>query len=212
MKGFLAAVVVVATALTLVARVPQLTASAGSSGTRLAEAFDASPVGEVISRLGDLGLQEPPAVTGLAKADIPARYRKLYAKGAGECPRLSAGVGGVTVVGWQVLAGLGKVESDHGRAPGSKRSGSSSAGALGPMQFMPGTWPAYGHGSVYDPANAIPAAARYLCAHGGQDRLRAALWAYNVGPGGARHPSRQVREYAVDVLAWAWRYRTGRFS
>ncbi len=45
---------------------------------------------------------------------------------------------------WSVLAGIGKVESDHGRAnlPGV-RSGSNSAGAEGPMQLLPATFAEY---------------------------------------------------------------------
>jgi hypothetical protein len=80
-----------------------------------------------------------------------------------QCPGLS----------WAILAGVGKVESNHGRAnlPGV-RSGLNSAGCCaGPMQFNltdgpPSTWVTYGRGSPYDPADAIPAAARKLCADG----------------------------------------------
>jgi hypothetical protein len=40
-------------------------------------------------------------------------------------------------------------------------------------------WARYGHGSVYDPANAIPAAARYLVDHGARRHLDRAIFAYN---------------------------------
>jgi membrane-bound lytic murein transglycosylase B len=50
---------------------------------------------------------------------------------------------------------------------------------MGPMQFMPGTWRRYGRGNVYDPADAIPAAARYLRASGAPRHWREALFAYN---------------------------------
>ena len=40
-------------------------------------------------------------------------------------------------------------------------------------------WAHYGHGSVYDPADAIPAAARYLVDHGARRDLDRALFAYN---------------------------------
>jgi integrase len=45
---------------------------------------------------------------------------------------------------WSVLAGIGKVESDHGQstAPGI-RSGANFAGAEGPMQFEPATFARY---------------------------------------------------------------------
>jgi membrane-bound lytic murein transglycosylase B len=86
-----------------------------------------------------------------------------------------------------VLSAVGKVESDHGRArlPGV-RSGSNWAGACGPMQLgcVPGSkagnaWARYGHGSVYDPADAIPAAARYLVDHGARRHLDRGIYAYN---------------------------------
>ncbi|MEA2434013.1 MAG: hypothetical protein QOG54_1470 [Actinomycetota bacterium] len=78
-------------------------------------------------------------------------------------------------IDWRVLAALNFVESKFGRFMGP-----SSAGALGPMQFMPATWDAYGDGgNVMDPRDAIPAAARYLRASGAPDRLRDALYAYN---------------------------------
>jgi len=118
----------------------------------------------------DLGLVEPPARAApvrkpaagqpgpsrAALADIPAGYLRLYRQ-AGARYR----------VPWSVLAAIGKVESDHGRTrlPGV-RSGSNWAGACGPMQLgcVPhskagNAWARYGHGSVYDPANAIPAPA-----------------------------------------------------
>jgi membrane-bound lytic murein transglycosylase B len=138
----------------------------------------------------DLGLLEPPARAAPARrpaagqprpsraavGDIPAGYLRLYRQA------------GVTYrVPWSVLAAIGKVESDHGRAqlPGV-RSGSNWAGACGPMQLgcVPGSkagnaWARYGHGSVHDPAAAIPAAARYLVDHGARHHLDRALFAYN---------------------------------
>jgi hypothetical protein len=143
----------------------------------------------------DLGLLEPPAAaqparpapqappSATARADIPGGYLRLYQRAAGRCRGLS----------WSVLAAIGKVESDHGRSrlPGV-RSGWNRAGAAGPMQFGIGVgragnaWARYGadfdgggRRSVYDPGDAIPAAADYLCAHGAPRRLDRALYAYN---------------------------------
>src|SRR6266542_460112 len=105
-----------------------------------------------------------PNPTAAARTDIPAGYLQLYRTAAKQhCPGLS----------WTILAGVGKVESNHGRAnlPGV-RSGLNSAGCCaGPMQFNlrdgpPSTWATYGHGSPYDPRDAIPAATRKLCAGG----------------------------------------------
>jgi membrane-bound lytic murein transglycosylase B len=104
----------------------------------------------------------------------PASYRELYMLSARYCPGLS----------WKVLAAIGQVESGHGR-----NVGPSSAGALGPMQFLPSTW-AYagidgdgdGRVDIMSPYDAVPAAALYLCragaGRGGQD-LYDAVFSYN---------------------------------
>jgi hypothetical protein len=101
-----------------------------------------------------------------ALADIPSGYLAHYVTAARTCPALR----------WQVLAAIGKVESDHGRSPApGVRSGVNRAGCCaGPMQFNvrngpPSTWDGWGDGDpahVYDPAYAIPAAARKLCGDG----------------------------------------------
>ena len=135
-----------------------------------------------------------------ALRDIPPDMLVLYQRSSERCPGLS----------WAVLAAIGKIESDHGRltAPGVQ-SGSNEAGAAGPMQFGIGgragdTWSAYGvdgdgNGTVdvYDPVDAVPAAADYLCDHGGSDlaRLSEAVFAYN-----------RADWYVADVLAQAAAY------
>lgn len=82
-------------------------------------------------------------------------------------------------VPWELLAAINFVETGFG-----KIRGLSSAGAQGPMQFMPATWAAYGEGDVDDPRDAIHAAARYLAARGGSPfDPRKALWAYNQHEG-----------------------------
>jgi hypothetical protein len=101
-------------------------------------------------------------------------YLDLYKRAATTCPGLP----------WTVLAAIGQVESDHGR-----NAGQSSAGALGPMQFLPSTWKAYGvdgdgdgKADITNPFDAIPGAAKYLCASGGGkggDSLYKAIFAYN---------------------------------
>lgn len=118
---------------------------------------------------------------GGALADIPAGMLRLYSAAASLCPGLS----------WTVLAAIGSVESDHGRSnlPGV-RSGRNGAGAEGPMQFEPSTFAAYAEPvppggayppSPYDPADAVFAAARMLCADGAGDpaQLGQAIYAYN---------------------------------
>jgi membrane-bound lytic murein transglycosylase B len=78
-------------------------------------------------------------------------------------------------IDWTFLASINFIESDFGRV-----NGPSSAGALGPMQFMPATWTAYGGGGdVNNPKDAIDAAARYLFLSGGRRSMDTALFAYN---------------------------------
>jgi membrane-bound lytic murein transglycosylase B len=136
-----------------------------------------------------------PRPSRAAVADIPTGYLPLY-RAAGARYRIP----------WSVLAAIGKVESDHGRArlPGV-RSGSNWAGACGPMQIgcVPGSkagnaWARYGHGRPHDPANAIPAAARYLVDHGARRNLDRAIFAYN-----------HSRSYVAKVKALAHRYARG---
>ena len=69
--------------------------------------------------------------SALALADIPPSYLVLHLGEARTCPGLP----------WGVLAGIGKVESDHGRSnlPGV-HSGANHAGAEGPIQFEPATF------------------------------------------------------------------------
>jgi membrane-bound lytic murein transglycosylase B len=77
-------------------------------------------------------------------------------------------------VNWSFLASINYVESDFGRV-----NGPSSAGALGPMQFMPATWASYGTGDVMNPKDAIEAAAHYLNAMGAQTNMDRAIYRYN---------------------------------
>ncbi len=74
------------------------------------------------------------------------------------------------------LASINFIESKFGRV-----NGPSSAGALGPMQFLPGTWANYGQGgNVMDPHDSILAAARYLVHYGAPYNMRIAIWHYNL--------------------------------
>ncbi|MDQ3953333.1 MAG: lytic transglycosylase domain-containing protein [Actinomycetota bacterium] len=78
-------------------------------------------------------------------------------------------------VEWEVLAAVNYVETKFGKVRSS-----SSAGAQGPMQFLPSTWEAYGlGGDVHDPRDAIMGAANYLRASGAPRDYRGALYAYN---------------------------------
>jgi len=161
----------------------------------VAEDLDLIEAPAIASPARPKATRQPPA-SGSAKTEIPAGYLRLY-QAAGK--RYG--------VPWSVLAAIGKVESDHGRSrlPGV-RSGSNWAGACGPMQIgcVPGSkagnsWARYGRGRPHDPANAIPAAARYLVAHGARRDLGRAIYAYNHSPA-----------YVAKVRGLARRYAAGR--
>jgi membrane-bound lytic murein transglycosylase B len=83
--------------------------------------------------------------------------------------------GTATGVPWPYLAAVHLVETATGRIRAT-----STAGAQGPMQFLPATWAAYGGGGdINDTHDAIFAAARYLAANGGARDIRPALRRYN---------------------------------
>jgi len=77
-------------------------------------------------------------------------------------------------VPWYYLASIHLVETRMGRIRGL-----SSAGAQGPMQFMPATWAGYGTGDINSDHDSILAAARYLKAAGAPGNMQKALFAYN---------------------------------
>ena len=79
-----------------------------------------------------------------------------------------------TGVPWEVLAAIHLVETKLGRVVGD-----SSAGAQGPMQFLPSTWARYGTGDIHSNHDAILGAANYLKANGAPERLDDALYHYN---------------------------------
>ncbi|MGN9840828.1 C40 family peptidase [Nonomuraea sp. H19] len=123
-----------------------------------------------------------------AAADIPGDYLELYKEH-----------GKKIGVQWNILAAVGKRETDHGRSnlPGVK-SGTNYAGAAGPMQFLISTWGGKaripmsstfngyasdgdgdGIGDVYNPADAILGAAKMLKRNGAPENVRQALFVYN---------------------------------
>lgn len=141
-------------------------------------------------------------------------------------------------VSWNLLAGIGRIESMHanggqtdargtavrpiygpaldGTLPGNEIIVQSAqagrvtyARAMGPMQFLPGTWARYasdgdgdGKADVQNLFDASLAAARYLCSGGlnlrDQSQVMTAILRYN-----------NSIAYARNVLGWAAAYATG---
>jgi len=98
----------------------------------------------------------------------------------------------VTGVGWNYLAAINLIETRFGSI-----AGVSTAGAQGPMQFMPQTWAAYGSGDVNSPRDAIMSAGNYLAASGFADNRDRAIFAYNR----ANQYVRAVNDYAAILAA-----------
>jgi cell wall-associated NlpC family hydrolase len=129
------------------------------------------------------GCSAQPAPAAEATAAIPASYLALFEK-----------AGAAYGIPWPVLAAIGFEESGFGADDGP-----SSAGALGPMQFELPAWAEFGDGgTIMDPADAIPAAARMLAANGAPGNLSQAIFAYN-----------HAGWYVDEVLAQAARYAAG---
>jgi hypothetical protein len=127
-----------------------------------------------------------------AHDDVPADLLLTYQVSSQQCPGLP----------WPVVAAIGKAETDHNRAPGT-----SEAGAVGPMQFLPSTWEEFGAdgdgdgvADIEDEDDAIAGAVRLLCVSGGDDptTLQQAILAYN-----------QSQDYVDQVLEIARSYTTG---
>lgn len=178
----------------------------------------------------------PPAavVNSPSALGIPSMALAAYRNAEQKMAMSDPGCG----ISWNLLAGIGRIESGHanggvtdargtaiqpiygpaldGTLPGNEVIVQSSAGgrvsyarAMGPMQFLPGTWARYasdGDGDgVADPQNLYDstlAAARYLCSGGlnlrDQSQVMAAILRYN-----------NSTSYARNVLGWAAAYATG---
>jgi hypothetical protein len=126
-----------------------------------------------------------------APAGVPRNWLDLFKESAMQyCTGLS----------WTVLAAIAQIESGDGA-----NDGPSSAGAEGPMQFLPSTWAMWGirgYGpagapDIQNPLDAVPSAARLLCADGGGNSatLAGAIFDYN-----------HATWYVDEVLALAGEY------
>jgi membrane-bound lytic murein transglycosylase B len=150
---------------------------------------------------------------GLGRITPPARRRRFRtgpAEPAGVLLRHYREAQRRFGVAWPVLAAVNFVESAFGRLRNE-----SSAGAQGPMQFIPSTWKAYGMGGdVHDPRDAILGAANYLHANGAPGDYRLALYHYNPASayvnailGFARQIRRDPRAY-FGYYSWQVFVRT----
>jgi membrane-bound lytic murein transglycosylase B len=133
------------------------------------------------------------ALTGTSKASAspPAAWLIVAPAPAEELLAYYKEAAATTGVPWQILAAVHLVETRFGRIRGV-----SSAGALGPMQFLPATWAAYGQGDINSNHDAISAAARYLHANGAPERLDDAIFRYNH----SSHYVAAIRDYAERMM------------
>ena len=124
---------------------------------------------------------------GRGKATLPA-WRIGPPPPAEELLRYYRDAEAVTGVGWNYLAAINFVETAFGRI-----SGVSTAGAQGPMQFLPSTFATYGAGTdIWSPHDSIMAAGRFLAAHGFARDRDQAIYRYN----NSRRYVRAINQYA----------------
>ena len=108
-----------------------------------------------------------------------------------------------TGVGWTYLAAINLIESRFGRVVGL-----SSAGAHGPMQFMPSTFAAYGGGGdILSPHDSIMAAGRLLAANGFAQDPDRALFRYNNSDFYVRAVKDYAAVFATDPSAFGGYHR-----
>lgn len=129
---------------------------------------------------------------------------------AGELRALYEQAQADTGIHWSFLAAINLIETGFGRIDGL-----STAGAQGPMQFLPTTWEEVSDGDIDDPRDAIPAAARYLVRRGGPDDMHRALFGYNNSDAyvaAVTHYANLFRDDETSFLAahaWEIHYSAG---
>ncbi|MHA6801137.1 lytic transglycosylase domain-containing protein [Bounagaea algeriensis] len=199
----------------------------------LPERLDPRPPGSGGSQNSAAEAADPASPDGAARAgrlDIPESVLETYRASARAVSDEQPGCG----LHWSVLAALGRVESGHAEGGAIDANGTTTTPilgpvldgdgvaeipdtdggrldgdprwdrAVGPMQFIPGTWRVVAEPGT-DPNNlgdATTAAGEYLCA-GGRDlsrpqELARAVFAYN-----------RSGEYVREVLVWANAYERG---
>jgi len=156
------------------------------------------------------GSSAPKAGVGrIAEGTVPADYAVLMEKSGHMCPELTP----------SLLAA--QLYQESGFDPNIV----SPVGAVGIAQFMPGTWPNWsspqdgdGKQDPRNPADAIPAAARYDCAIAhtlsgiGGDHVANMLAGYNAGPGAVQQyqgipPYAETQHYVKNIKALEQAFR-----
>lgn len=193
---------------------------------------DANPVDletAVVARAADanpLRTSIPASIPATRKQQIKQAKRTLKAKAKFEASKSGKVTGlpsgkeflapiyskmakkhGLGPKGASILAAINEVETSFG-----DNLSTSSAGAMGWMQFMPGTWDAYGKGDPNDPNDAIDAAANYLKASGAPNDWDKAIFAYNhadwyvrmVKEGAQKYPAGEGNQGGDPKLKNQW--------
>ena len=182
-------------------------------------------------------LSAPPptvVVTSTGSLHIPSIALAAYRNAERMMAQAYPGCG----VSWNLLAGIGRIESGHANGGATDPNGTalqpilgpvldgSLAGnemivqavqagrvtyarAMGPMQFLPGTWARYasdangdGKADIQNVFDASLGTARYLCSGGlnlrDRSQVLSAILRYN-----------NSMAYAANVIGWAAAYATG---
>ncbi|MEV2264552.1 bifunctional lytic transglycosylase/C40 family peptidase [Streptomyces anulatus] len=159
----------------------------------------------VVGALAQAGGDSSPVGTDALSASVPAEYRDLVEEAGNACPEVSP----------NLLAALLKQES------GFNPKARSPVGAQGIAQFMPSTWASHGidgnndgKRDVWDPEDAIPSSAKYLCTIAEDvkdvpgDKRSNMLAAYNAGSGAVKKyngvpPYKETQNYVQTISAAA---------
>ena len=142
------------------------------------------------------------------RAELPP-WRIIEPAAAAELERYYREAEAEFGVAWTYLAAIHLIETRMGRIRGT-----STAGAQGPMQFLPATWAAFGEGDVNSDRDAIRAAARYLHHNGAPGNMANALFRYNNSQRYVRAVTAYAEVMRAEPLAfrgyhgWQVYYRT----
>jgi len=186
---------VVAIAAAAIVALPALARTSAQPQARLHAGSGSCSSGSIQVDIQDFQFVPATVVPG---PDLPTAWRIVDPAPLDDLARFYRDAETEFGVPWSYLASIHLVETRMGRIRGT-----SVAGAQGPMQFMPGTWAAYGEGDVNSDRDAIRAAARYLKANGAPANMPNALFRYN----NSQRYVRAVTAYAEVMRAEPDAYR-----